>query len=192
MSKLFYSNTVYSTICRVCGVLHPSHLLTYVLRTNVEHSFCSILKTSPDDYLCIYLSISSVNGWGLIMPSEESQKNTWAEERKSEERKKRRLFWKCSYKIREKIKGQKKRKLFYGALMRWHESSALWVLLAWGKPLEQKDRDGRVCVVPQHAHTQTHARRVCITFLAKWHTSSPQFIPAHWIIWPYWLEWLFF
>lgn len=49
------------------------------------------------------------------MPVEESQKKIWTEERKTEERRKRKIFWKCSDKIREEIKGQRKGKLFHGA-----------------------------------------------------------------------------
>lgn len=51
------------------------------------------------------------------MPVEESQKKIWKEERgeKKRERRKRKIFWKCSGKIREEIKGQRKRKLFHGA-----------------------------------------------------------------------------
>ena len=37
------------------------------------------------------------------------------EREKKRERRKRKIFWKCSGKIREEIKGQRKRKLFHGA-----------------------------------------------------------------------------
>lgn len=43
--------------------------------------------------------------------------------------------------------------------MRWHERSALWVALARGKPLEQKDRDGRVCAVPQYTQRASDSSR---------------------------------
>lgn len=51
------------------------------------------------------------------MPAEESQKKIWTEERGGgeTERRKRKVCWKCSDKIREEIKGQRKRKLFHGA-----------------------------------------------------------------------------
>lgn len=35
--------------------------------------------------------------------------------KKNKDRRKRNIFWKCSGKIREEIKGQRKRKLFHGA-----------------------------------------------------------------------------
>lgn len=37
------------------------------------------------------------------------------EREKKREWRKRKIFWKCSGKIREEIKGQRKRKLFHGA-----------------------------------------------------------------------------
>lgn len=108
------------------------------------------------------------------------------------ERNTREVFRASSDKIRDQIKGQWERKLFHGAWMRWHESSALWVFLARGKPLEQKDRDGRVCALPRctqtHKHAHMHAHSVCIRFPAECYTSSPQFTPAHRIIWPWWLD----
>lgn len=50
-------------------------------------------------------------------------------------------------------KRRDKREERNGAWMCWHGSGALWVLLAWGKPLEQKDRDGWVWAVPPHTCT---------------------------------------
>lgn len=47
MKKLFCSSTVYSV-----DYCNPSRCPTYVPKTNVEHSFYLILKTSSDDNLC--------------------------------------------------------------------------------------------------------------------------------------------
>lgn len=125
---------------------------------------------------------SPVNRWRPLMSAEESQKKSWTEERENNWRKGK-IFWKCRDKIREEIKGQRKRKLFHGAWMRWHERSALWVPLAWGKPLEQKDKDGRVCAVPQRTCTQ-NMHQICSRAVHKQPTvyTSPQdhLTPSTW------------
>lgn len=92
-------------------------------------------------------------------------------------RRERNIFCKCMIWNERWNKKGKERKWFHGAWMRWHESSALWVLLAWGKPVEQKDRDGRVCALPQHTCTQrmrhicsraSHKQHVVIFFFSFW------------------------